>query len=78
MRATPFTSASRRISVEFTIVLLHDKGRKPVGTAAILRDVTKRFEEVRELRLQLTESRDRGVKELFSETANDPRSRLRG
>jgi hypothetical protein len=72
------TKDGRRISVEFTIVLLHDKGRKPVGTAAILRDVTKRFEEVRELRRQLTESRDRGFKDLFSEIANDSRSRLRG
>ena len=72
------TKDGRRISVEFTIVLLHDKGQRPVGTAAILRDVTKRFEEARELRRQLTESRDRGVKDLFSETANNPRSRLCG
>jgi PAS domain S-box-containing protein len=72
------TKDGRRISVEFTIVLLNDERRKPVGTAAILRDVTKRFEEARELRRQLTESRDRGVKDLFWETANNPRSRLRG
>jgi PAS domain-containing protein len=56
----------------------YDKGQKPVGTAAILRDVTKRFEEARELRRQLTESRDRRVKDLFSETANNQRSRPRG
>jgi PAS domain S-box-containing protein len=72
------TKDGRRISVEFTIVLLHEEGRKPAGTAAILRDVTERFEETRELRRQVTEFRDRRVKELFSETANDPRSRLRG
>jgi PAS domain S-box-containing protein len=72
------TKDSRRISVEFTVVLLHDEGRKPVGIAAILRDVTKRFEETRELRRQVTESRDRGVKDLFSETADNPRSRQRG
>jgi hypothetical protein len=72
------TKDGRRISVEFTIVLLHDKGQRPVGTAAILRDVTKRFEEARELRRQLTESGDRGVKDLFSETANNQRSRPRG
>ena len=72
------TKDSRCISVEFTIVLLHDNGQRPVGTAAILRDVTKRFEEARELRRQLTESRDRGVKDLFSETANNQRSRPRG
>jgi hypothetical protein len=71
------TKDGRRISVEFTIVLLHDKGQKPAGTAAILRDVTKRFEEARELRRYLTE-RDRGVKDLFSETANNQRSRPRG
>jgi PAS domain S-box-containing protein len=53
------TKDGRRISVEFTIVLLHDEGRKPVGSVAILRDVTKRFEEIRELRRQLTESMDR-------------------
>jgi PAS domain S-box-containing protein len=72
------TKDGRRISVEFTIVLLHDEGRKPVGTAAILRDVTKHFEEARELKRQLSESRDRGIKDLFWETANNPRSRLRG
>ena len=48
------TKNGRRISVEFTIVLLHDERRTPVGIAAILRDVTKRFEEARELRRQLT------------------------
>ena len=66
------TKDGRRISVEFTIVLLHDKGQRPVGTAAILRDVTKRFEEARELRRQLTASRDRGVKDFLSATANNP------
>ena len=58
------TKDGRRISVEFTIVLLHDEGRKPVGAAAILREVTKRFEEVRELRRQLIESRYRDAKDL--------------
>ena len=50
------TKDGRRISVEFTIVLLHDQERKLVGTAAILRDATKRFEELRELRRQLRKS----------------------
>jgi len=49
------TRDGRRISVEFTIVLLHDQGEL-VGTAAILRDATKRFEELRELRRQLRKS----------------------
>jgi hypothetical protein len=58
------TKDGRRISVEFTIVLLHDEGRKPVGTVAILREVTKRFEEIRELRRRLTESGDRQISAL--------------
>jgi PAS domain S-box-containing protein len=65
------TKDGRRVSVEFTIVLLHDEGRKPVGTAAILRDVTKRFEEARELRRQLTE-RDRGAKDLEKQRSKNP------
>jgi PAS domain S-box-containing protein len=50
------TKDGRRISVEFTIALLHAQGRELVGTAAILRDATKRFEEIRELRRQLRKS----------------------
>jgi PAS domain S-box-containing protein len=68
------TKDGRRLSVEFTIVLLHDEGEKPVGAAAILRDVTKRFEEARELKRQLTESSDRGKG--FGGTPNNTRSRL--
>jgi PAS domain S-box-containing protein len=40
------------ISVEFTIVPLRSDGRL-IGLAAIMRDVTKRFEEVRALRRKL-------------------------
>jgi PAS domain S-box-containing protein len=43
----------QRISVEFTIVLLRDPQGGIAGTAAILRDVTKHFEEMRKLRRQL-------------------------
>lgn len=50
------TKDGRRISVEFTIVMLRDAHNRPAGTAAILRDVTRRFEETRELRRQLAES----------------------
>jgi hypothetical protein len=50
------TKDGRRISVEFTIVLLRNEVRTLVGTAAILRDVTKRFNEVRELKRQLVQS----------------------
>lgn len=50
------TRDGRRISVEFTIVLLHDQQGKLIGTAATLRDATKRFEEIRELRSRLKKS----------------------
>ena len=46
----------RRISVEFTIVLLRDNGGAPSGMAAIMRDVTPRFEEMRRLRRQLADA----------------------
>lgn len=36
-----------RISVEFTIVPFHDEAGRMVGIAAIMRDVTKRFEEMK-------------------------------
>jgi PAS domain S-box-containing protein len=49
------TKDRRRISVEFTIVILRDAQNHPAGTAAILRDVTKRFEETRELRRKLAD-----------------------
>lgn len=43
----------RQISVEFTILALHDDAGKLVGIAAFLRDATARFEEVRALRREL-------------------------
>ena len=42
-----------RISVEFTILPFHDDNGRMVGIAAILREVTKRFEEMKALRAQL-------------------------
>ena len=42
-----------RISVEFTILPFHDEAGRMIGIAAILRDVTKRFEEMKALRKQL-------------------------
>jgi PAS domain S-box-containing protein len=42
-----------RISLEFTIVPLTDPDGRLEGMAAILRDVTKRFEETRALRQKL-------------------------
>ncbi len=43
----------RRISVEFTIVILRSAQGDVAGTVAVMRDVTKRFEEVRDLKRQL-------------------------
>jgi PAS domain S-box-containing protein len=51
------TKNGRRISVEFTIVMLRDDAQV-TGTVAVMRDVTKRFEEVRELKLRLAASGD--------------------
>lgn len=44
-----------RVSIEFTIVPFRDSAGRMVGIAAILRDVTKRFEEMKALRQQLAE-----------------------
>jgi len=43
----------RQLSIEFTILPFHDAAGALVGIAAVLRDVTKRFEEVRALRREL-------------------------
>jgi PAS domain S-box-containing protein len=50
------TGDGRRISVEFTIVLLRDEAGRVAGTVAVMRDVTKRFEEVRDLKRKLAEA----------------------
>ncbi|MBV8914574.1 MAG: PAS domain S-box protein [Acetobacteraceae bacterium] len=42
-----------RVSLEFTIVPMRDEAGRMEGMAAILRDVTKRFEEMRALRREL-------------------------
>jgi PAS domain S-box-containing protein len=44
-----------RISIEFTVLPFRDAADHVVGIAAILRDVTKRFEELRALRRQLAQ-----------------------
>jgi PAS domain S-box-containing protein len=43
------------ISVEFTILPLHDESGAMAGMAAVMRDVTTRFDELRKLRRQLAE-----------------------
>jgi PAS domain S-box-containing protein len=42
-----------RVSVEFTIVPFTDESRRMLGIAAIMRDATTRFEELRALRKEL-------------------------
>ena len=44
------------ISVEFTIVPLTDEAGRLNGVAAIMRDVTKRFEEMRALKRKLADA----------------------
>jgi PAS domain S-box-containing protein len=46
----------RQISLEFTIVLLKDERGQPWGLAAVMRDVTSRFEEIRGLKKKLAEA----------------------
>jgi PAS domain-containing protein len=45
-----------RLSVEFTIVPFTGDNGQMAGIAAIMRDVTARFDELRALRKQLAES----------------------
>lgn len=46
-----------RVSLEFTIVPLRDALGRMEGMAAVLRDVTRRFEELRALRRELAAAR---------------------
>jgi PAS domain S-box-containing protein len=49
------TKDGRQISVEFTITLLRSADGQIAGMAAVLRDVTARFEETRRLKRLLAE-----------------------
>lgn len=51
----------RRISIEFTIVLIKDHLAKVIGMAATIRDVSARFEETKALRKQVAELEARGA-----------------
>ena len=42
-----------RISLEFSVVLVRNETGKPTGVAAIMRDVTKRWQQERELKTRL-------------------------
>ena len=44
------------VSIEFTIVPLRDRTHQLIGLAAIMRDVTKRFEEMRALKQMLADA----------------------
>ena len=46
------------ISVEFTIVPLKDEHGRMAGMAAVMRDVTARFQELRDLRRKLAAKAD--------------------
>ena len=49
-RCRPFARMASRISIEFTVTPFHDQSGKILGIAAIMRDATKRFEEMKALR----------------------------
>jgi PAS domain S-box-containing protein len=46
-----------RISVEFSIIPFHDEAGTMVGMGAIMRDVTRRFDEMKALRTALAASK---------------------
>jgi PAS domain S-box-containing protein len=49
-----------RVSIEFSILTFRDHEGRMVGVAAILRDVSKRFDEAKALRNELAALRKRG------------------
>jgi PAS domain S-box-containing protein len=49
------TKGDNRISIEFTIVLLTNDSGEPLGTAAIIRDVSERWQKEKELQKRLAE-----------------------
>jgi PAS domain S-box-containing protein len=49
------TKGDKRISIEFTIVLVTNDSGEPLGTAAIIRDVTERWLKEKELKKRLGE-----------------------
>jgi hypothetical protein len=52
----PESKDGARVSIEFTIVPRRDEAHWLIGLAVIMRDVAKRFEEMRALKQKLAES----------------------
>lgn len=48
-----------RVSIEFSILPFRDRDGRMIGVAAILRDVSKRFEEIKALRNEVSALRQR-------------------
>ncbi len=44
-----------RISLEFSILIVRDKDKNPVGVAAIIRDVTEKWEKEKEMKSYISE-----------------------
>ena len=54
--AVPATQkGDSRISIEFTVILVTNDSGEPLGTAAIIRDVTERWQKEKELKKRLAE-----------------------
>ena len=49
------TKSDNRISIEFTIVLVTSDSGEPHGTAAVIRDVTEKWQKQKELKKRLKE-----------------------
>jgi len=58
----------KRISVEFTIILIRDRENNILGSAAIVRDVTERWQHEKELKGRLNSLED----QLKSQKTSDP------
>jgi PAS domain S-box-containing protein len=56
------TKGDKRISIEFTIVLVTNDSGDPLGTAAIIRDVTEKWLKEKELKKRLAELEQREKK----------------
>ena len=56
------TKSDDRISIEFTIVMVTSDSGEPQGTAAVIRDVTERWQKQKELKKRLKELEEREKK----------------